>query len=136
MATAEMSPSYGCPKTPTFLTVRAAARQPASCWWKKSRTSQKIQISNSRFLSLVRIKKFPYPLPIFLNDIFRSYMAAALQCVKRHCGSGGEFFDCLVRNVRIIFGVEHHDFCRLDFLDMADGIIKFAAAQLAPIFIR
>src|SRR5439155_23825106 len=64
-----------------------------------------------------------------------SQVSAARQEMEIDSRGRCEGADGLPGNVGIVLGVKHQDFCGCKFLDVVDGIVENAGAQLVPVFL-
>src|SRR5439155_22487833 len=74
--------------------------------------------------------------PVFSRDVLRADVSAALQRREFDTCDLGKSLASLIRQVRIIFDVEHQHLRRIDFVFLVPRVVEGAAPKLRPIRIR
>src|SRR5207253_1724266 len=72
----------------------------------------------------------------FSRDVLRADVSAALQSREFDTCDLGKSLASLIRQVRIIFDVEHQHLRRIDFVFLVPRVVEGAAPKLRPIRIR
>src|SRR5271165_5081776 len=82
------------------------------------------------------LKELPDLRPILPNNQVGAQMPAPPQQLQSHSRYLGKLPDRLIRNIRIVLRMKHHDLRRSNFRRMISGVVEFPPAQLLPIAVR
>ncbi len=78
-------------------------------------------------------KELPDLRPILSNDRVRAQVPATPEQLQPHSCSLRKFLDRLIRHIRIILRMKHHDLRSSNFLRAICRVIKLSTTQLLPI---